>query len=169
MESAFIAEVIDPQSREPVPRGQAGELVLTNLGRLGSPLIRYRTGDMVQTGIEDACECGTTDLALVGGILGRTDDMVVVRGVNVYPSAVDDVLRASGGVAEYRVEVRSSHAMAELLIQVEPTPEHAGDPHLAHKLELALRNAFALRIPVQLVAQGLLPRFEMKAKRWERV
>jgi phenylacetate-CoA ligase len=169
IEASFIVEVIDPESGEAVPRGIVGELVLTNLGRVGSPLLRYRTGDMVQAAAADGCACGTSDLALIGGILGRTDDMVVVRGVNVYPSAVDDVLRASGGVAEYRVEVRSSHAMAELLIQVEPTPEHAQDQNLAHKLEMALTNAFALRIPVRMAPAGSLPRFEMKARRWERV
>jgi phenylacetate-CoA ligase len=168
IESSYIAEIIDPNTTEAAPKGTTGELVLTNLGRLGSPLIRYRTGDMVQAASEGACECGTSDLALEGGILGRTDDMVLVRGVNVYPSAVDDVLRASGGVAEYRVEARSSHAMTELLIQVEPTPDHANDPHLAHKLEMALTNAFALRIPVRLLPPGSLPRFEMKARRWDR-
>lgn len=166
IEASYIAEIIDPQSGRPAPRGQTGELVLTNLGRVGSPLLRYRTGDIVQAAPEEACECGTADLALAGGILGRSDDMVVVRGVNVYPSAVEDVLRASGGVAEYRVEVRSSHAMTELLIQVEPAPEQASDAHLAHKLEMALVNAFALRIPVRLVPAGSLPRFEMKARRW---
>ena len=169
MESSYIAEIVDPETGEAAPRGTPGELVLTNLGRLGSPLLRYRTGDMVQAAAQEICECGTVDLALEGGILGRSDDMVVVRGVNVYPSAVEDVLRASGGVAEYQVEVRNSHAMTELLIQIEPHPEHADDPHLAHKLQMALTNAFALRIPVQLVPPGSLPRFEMKARRWTKV
>ena len=83
IESSYIAEVID------------SELILTNLGRIGSPLIRYRTGDLVKP-IRGTCICGTTDVALEGGILGRTDDMVVVRGVNIYPTAVEEVLRAEG-------------------------------------------------------------------------
>ena len=168
IEASYIPEIVDPESGEPVPRGTTGELVLTNLGRLGSPLIRYRTGDIVQAASEEICACGTADLALDGGILGRSDDMVVVRGVNVYPSAVEDVLRSSGSVAEYRVEVRNSHAMAEMVIDVEPAPDHAGDAQLGRRLEMALTNAFAMRIPVRLVPAGSLPRFEMKARRWTR-
>jgi phenylacetate-CoA ligase len=168
IESSYIAEVVDPLSGKAVARGIAGELVLTSLGRMGSPLLRYRTGDIVQTAAEDGCVCGSHDLALNGGILGRTDDMLVVRGVNVYPSAMDDVLRSFGGVAEYRVHVQNSHAMAELRIEVEPTPEHAADPHFRHRLEMALVNAFALRVPVVLAPSGNLPRFEMKASRWVR-
>ncbi len=117
IESGYIAEIIDPVTGRPT---DAGELVLTNLGRVGSPLLRYRTGDLVERGPEGPCACGTGDLALRGGILGRSDDMVVVRGVNVYPSAIDNILRACGGVAEYRVEVHEGHPLVELRIQVEP-------------------------------------------------
>ena len=92
-------------------------MILTNLGRIGSPLIRYRTGDLVRA-VRGTCACGTHDLALEGGILGRTDDMVVVRGVNIYPTAVEEVLRAEG-VTEYRVEVRTERALTQLHIQVE--------------------------------------------------
>jgi phenylacetate-CoA ligase len=130
--------------------------------------LRYRTGDLVQTAVDDGCACGSSDLALNGGILGRTDDMLVVRGVNVYPSAMDDVLRSHGGVAEYRVHVQNSHTMAELRIEVEPAAEHAADPNFGHRLEMALVQAFALRIPVAVVDTGNLPRFEMKANRWVR-
>jgi phenylacetate-CoA ligase len=141
--------------------------VLTNLGRVGSPLIRYRTGDIVERSAGGRCECGSFDLALEGGILARTDDMVVVRGVNLYPSAIEDVLRACDGVAEYRVEIRTGRALTELTVQVEASKD--GDSALAHRLESALRNAFALRIPVVVVDRGTLPRFEMKAQRWVRV
>jgi phenylacetate-CoA ligase len=148
IESSYIAEVID------------NELILTNLGRLGSPLIRYRTGDLVKP-VRGTCACGTNDLALEGGILGRTDDMVVVRGVNIYPTAVEEVLR-SEGVTEYRVEVRTERALTELRIQVEG---NISTPHL----EAVLTNAFSLRIPVSGVENGTLPRFEAKAKRWVRL
>jgi phenylacetate-CoA ligase len=168
IESSYIAEVIDPESGQPVAAGVSGELVLTSLGRLGSPLLRYRTRDLVQPGARSRCECGTHDLALEGGILGRTDDMVVVRGVNVYPGAVDDVLRSCDGVAEYRVHVHDYRSLCELSIRVEPRPAQADDPTLVDRLEAALTNAFALRIPVSLVARGELPRFEMKARRWVR-
>jgi len=166
IEDSYIAEVIDPLTGRPVPRGVAGELVLTNLGRLGSPLIRYRTSDIVRAVAEARCECGTRDLALNGGILGRTDDMLVVRGVNVYPSAVENILRGFEAVSEYRVEIQNHRTLPELSIQVEPAAAHAQDSTLTHRLEAALTNAFALRIPVALVPQGSLPRFEMKARRW---
>jgi len=166
IEDSYVAEVIDPLTGQPVPRGVAGELVLTNLGRLGSPLLRYRTSDIVQAAPEEQCECGARDLALNGGILGRTDDMLVVRGVNVYPSAVENILRSFDAVGEYRVEIQNRRTLPELSIQVEAAPAQALDSTLTHRLEAALTNAFALRIPVALVPQGSLPRFEMKARRW---
>jgi phenylacetate-CoA ligase len=168
MESEFVAEIVDPDSGEPLAPGSAGELVLTNLGRTASPVIRYRTGDMVQSGALDRpCECGSVELALEGGILARRDDMVIIRGVNVYPSAIEDVLRGCGGVAEYRVEIATVRSMVELRLQVEP---ESGVRHedLAHRLDSALRDAFGLRIPAEIVPSGTLPRFEMKAKRWIR-
>ncbi len=148
IESSYIAETID------------NELILTNLGRIGSPLIRYRTGDLVKA-VHGTCICGTTDVALEGGILGRTDDMVVVRGVNIYPTALEEVLRTEG-VAEYQVEVRTERALTELRIQVE-------GPVSTHQLEAALTNAFSLRIPVSAVPDGSLPRYEAKSKRWIRL
>lgn len=151
IEDEFYAEIID------------GELVLTNFGRTGSPLIRYRTGDIVQAAEPSVCACGSRELALQGGILGRTDDMVVVRGVNVYPSAVEEILRGCGGVAEYRVHISQHLSLTELSLEVEPA--HADDG-LPHRIEAALRDALSLRIPVSLVAPGSLPRFEMKARRW---
>jgi phenylacetate-CoA ligase len=169
IESAYIAEVIDPQNGQAVAPGEKGELVLTNLGRVGSPVLRLRTSDVVQSGSGGPCACGTFELALEGGILGRTDDMVVVRGVNVYPTAVEEILRASGDVGEYRVEIHSNNVLTELRIQVEPVPSQQGGPGLAQRLEAALNSAFALRIPVSSVPSGTLPRFEMKAKRWVRV
>lgn len=166
---SFIAEVIDPASGAPVPPGSRGELVLTNLGRSGSPLLRYRTADVVQAAQEPRCECGSCELALEGGILGRADDMVVVRGVNVYPTAVEEVLRACEEVAEYRVEIRTEGVLSELSIQVEPFPGRSDSVNLEHRLESALNSALGLRVSVTKVSPGTLPRFEMKAKRWVKV
>lgn len=163
MEREFFAEVIDPASGA---AASEGELVLTNLGRTAAPVVRYRTGDMVRVDNAGPCACGTNEMALVGGIRARRDDMVVVRGVNVYPSAIEDVIRACGGVAEYRVEILTVRAMNEIRLQVEP---EAADEQLAHRLESALRDALGLRIPAEMVASGTLPRFEMKARRWVRV
>ncbi|HUJ20813.1 MAG TPA: AMP-binding protein [Bryobacteraceae bacterium] len=169
IESEYIAEVIDTESGRAVPPHGTGELVLTNLGRIASPLLRYRTGDVVERGVDSRCDCGSCEMALEGGILGRTDDMVVVRGVNVYPSAVEDIVRTVGGVAEYRVEIRADRAMPELSLRFEPYPESLDGADLAHRLETALRNAFSLRIPATGVPCGTLPRFEMKAQRWVRL
>jgi phenylacetate-CoA ligase len=165
MEAAYFPEVIDPQTLAPVGPGGTGELVLTNLGRTASPILRYRTGDTVKLAQESRCECGSLEMALEGGILGRRDDMVVVRGVNMYPSAVEQVLRSSGGVAEYRVEVYSEKSLTEMSIQIEPAAGE--DPAaLSHHVAAALQYAFGLRIAVSSVPAGTLPRFEAKSKRW---
>lgn len=169
IESAFIAEVVDPETGRAVDPGTSGELVLTNLGRTGSPLLRYRTGDVVQAATESPCECGSSDTAFEGGILGRTDDRLVVRGVNVYPSAIEQVVRESGPVAEYRVEVHTGRALPEIKIQVEPAADCPNDAVLAERLESAMQRAFNLRVSVSTVPSGNLPRFEMKARRWARV
>jgi len=169
IEGSYIAEVVDPQTGAAVEAGVRGELVLTSLGRVGSPLLRYRTGDLVQACPAGVCECGSKDMALEGGILGRTDDMVVVRGVNVYPGAVEDVVRSVSGVAEYQVRISVERSLVELHLDAEPDAAHEKDGDLAHRLESALRDALALRIPVRMVGVGALPRYEMKAKRWIRV
>jgi phenylacetate-CoA ligase len=155
IESAYIAEVIE------------GELVLTNLGRLGSPVLRYRTGDIVQPAAASPCLCGTHELTLEGGILGRADDMLVVRGVNVYPSAIEHIVRSCGGIAEYRVEIHTKPALPELNIQIEPSIDCSDGTALAERLETAMRTAFNLRVSVSVIPN--LPRFEMKARRWVRV
>jgi phenylacetate-CoA ligase len=169
LESDYIAELIDPQSGQPTDPGQTGELVLTNLGRLGSPLLRYRTGDLVKMAPGQPCECGSYEVALQGGILGRTDDMVTVRGVNLYPSAVDEVVRAYDEVGEYRVVIRTQRELAELTLEVEPSSHNLDPAKLADRLRKRLERAFALRISASIVPPGSLPRFEMKARRWVRL
>jgi phenylacetate-CoA ligase len=169
MEDAFIPEVIDPETGNQLGPGGTGELVLTNLGRVGSPLIRYRTGDLVKRAAVEPCACGRYDVALECGILGRTDDMVVVRGVNIHPTAVEEIVRGFPAVAEYRVELSTAGPMPELALQVEPLPECHDASALGREVEAALRTAFNLRMPVTTVPCGALPRFELKAKRWVRV
>ncbi len=104
LETEFIVEVIDPATGRAVPPGTEGELVVTNLGRAGSPLLRYRTGDLVCVDPEP-CPCGRTLTRLLGGVRGRVDDMIVLRGNNVHPSALQTILHRFPEVAEYRVEV----------------------------------------------------------------
>jgi phenylacetate-CoA ligase len=153
MEEAYLAEVVDPESGDPIEEGGQGELVLTTLGRLGSPLIRYRTGDLVKPIIHEE------RMLLQGGILGRLDDMVIVRGVNVFPAAVESVVRGFSAVNEFQVRVHASGTLTEMSLQVEGNV----DPKAVEK---ALNESLSLRIPVEVVADGALPRFEMKAKRW---
>jgi phenylacetate-CoA ligase len=166
MEASYLAEIVDPQSGRPVARGEPGELVLTTLGRLGSPLIRYRTGDLVQEDLEAAAAQGVCELALRGGILGRTDDMVQVRGVNVYPAAIDEILRSIPAVAEYQVELDSEGVMAEMRLRVEPSAECGDGESLVRQIESRFRSLLHLRVPVSLCPPGTLPRFEMKARRF---
>jgi len=163
IERSYLAEVIDPATGKTVGEGENGELVLTTLGRSGSPLLRYRTGDIVKKGFVN----GT--LAFEGGILGRSDDMVIVRGVNVYPAAVEQLVRKHAEITEYQVQLRNAGAMAEIAIVIEPADRCADVAALAAALEAELKSAFALRMPVSLASPGTLPRFEMKAKRWVRI
>jgi phenylacetate-CoA ligase len=167
IESAFIAEVIDPESLLPMGPGGTGELVLTNLGRVGSPLLRYRTGDIVRLAGEVPCVCGSFELALEGGILARSDGVVIVRGVNVYPTAVEEILR-SCGVLEFRVETYTESALTQLRIEIEPLTEHEDASRLTDRVATALRNALGLRVMVACVPCGALPRSEGKSQRWYR-
>ncbi|HYF51184.1 MAG TPA: AMP-binding protein [Planctomycetota bacterium] len=168
IETGYIAECIKPGKTDPVEPGQTGELVLTSLGRSASPLIRYRTGDIVRVGRSPHCECGRSFISLEGGILGRADDMIVVRGVNVYPSAIEAIVRRVPGIVEYRVEVSQQREMTELKMQVEVSPEEPSPKAAVKQLSSEIEHVLGLRIPVELAAQGSLPRFEMKAKRWVR-
>jgi len=165
LESAYYAEVIEPATGRQLAPGQAGELVLTTLGRIGSPLLRYRTGDLVRTA-SHRCQCGRAGMILEGGILGRTDDMVVVRGVNIYPGAIEEIIRATNGVSEYQVQFRTGQGLAQLSLKIEPRADCQDVAALVAGLERRFEAGLSLRVPVAAVAPGTLPRFEMKARRW---
>jgi phenylacetate-CoA ligase len=167
IETSYIAEVIDPETGKPRENGETGELVLTTLGRLGSPMIRYRTGDLVRTSSEGMCDCGRHEMALEGGILGRTDDMVIVRGVNIYPSAVEQIVSGCAAVTEYRVRIQSSSSLHEIEIDVE-TGNAANPAAVVQELQAELDRAFRLRVPVNVVPAGFLPRAEAKSRRFVR-
>jgi phenylacetate-CoA ligase len=146
-----------------VPPGEQGELVLTNFGRLGSPLIRYRTGDMVRADPRP-CPCGRTFVRLDGGILGRCDDMMHVRGNNFYPSTLEAIIRRFPEVAEYRMEIDGTAALPALCIELEPVRVELGGA-LAERVERAIREELLFRAQVTWVAPGSLPRYDMKARR----
>ena len=162
IDSEFIVEVIEPESGN-ATTGE-GELVITNLGRLGFPVIRYRTGDIVHTD-NTPCPCGRTFTRFTGGIIGRADDMVVVRGVNIFPSAVEDLVRQHDGVEEFRVTITRQREMAEILIEIE-TRLDPPEADTRKAVQQTFEASLGLRPEVTLVAPGTLPRFELKARRF---
>ena len=163
-EREYIAEVLDPASAQSVADGNRGELVITNLGRTASPLIRYRTGDLV-VATHEPCACGRTFVRLVGGIRARADDMINIRGTNVYPTAVEEVLRAIDAVVEYRCTVRMGRSLRALAVEIE-VGRGADEATVTALASRSLREALGLNVRVTPVAAGSLPRFEMKARRF---
>jgi phenylacetate-CoA ligase len=155
----FACEILDEGLR-PTPSGERGELVLTPLRRTGFPVIRYRTGDIVvNTG--ERCDCGRDDRWLPGGIVGRSDDMVVIRGMNVYPSAIEEAVRGVSGSGEFRITFYSEQSgMDEIKLEVE-----LSDGGAARRLQETMRQQLGLRVRVVPVAAGILPRADGKARR----
>lgn len=172
IETSYIAEVIDPETGQHVEAGETGELVLTTLGRIGSPVLRYKSGDLVKASYRPASECAyssslnSDQMILEGGILGRADDMVIVRGVNVYPSAIEQIVRESGGVAEYRVDIQTVDSMSEIQLAIELEDKETNPSPLIARLTKSFQNQLSLRVPIKVEAE--LPRFELKAKRWNK-
>jgi phenylacetate-CoA ligase len=142
-----------------------GELVATNLGRWGSPLVRYRTGDRVQLSREP-CSCGSPFVKAVGGLRGRTDDMLTVRGVNLYPSQVEDIVRRHPEVVEFVIEHRRVRQLDEVTLLVECGE---GEQAPLERLAADLRQALGARIECRQVPAGTLPRSELKAQRLRRL
>jgi phenylacetate-CoA ligase len=169
IESEFVFEIRDDAGLMhalPETGSVTGELVATNLGRWGSPLIRYRTGDRVEV-TRAPCECGSPFAKMIGGIRGRVDDMFTVRGVNLYPSQVEDLIRRQAVIGEFSIEVRSVRGMEEVTILC----ECQGDDGEAAVARLAndLRLALGARINCRQVAAGSLPRSDTKSRRLRRV
>lgn len=167
LETECIAEIINRETGQPVTPGEPGELVLTNLGRWGSPLIRYRTGDIV---VQDLSPhpTGRSLLRLKQGIQGRTDDMITIRGNNFYPSAVDAILREQAEVVEYRMILKRVKAMSHLHVEVELSPTVTDTDSLIHQLKLTFRERLNFQPEVTVVSENSLPRFELKGRRFIR-
>ena len=157
-EGEFLIEVINPLDEKPADEGG---LVITNLGRVGSPVVRYRTGDHVRINRE-VCECGRTFARMEGGIIGRIDQMLIVKGINIFPSSLESIVRSFPSVDEFRVVVDRVDAMDQLGIVVEVAGDHPEDVVKAIERETAHR--LGLRVGVELTTQPL-SRFEMKASR----
>jgi phenylacetate-CoA ligase len=163
-EDHFIVEVVDPADGSPVQAGADGELVFTTLTKEALPLIRYRTGDLGAV-TEEPCRCGRTTARLTQ-LSGRRDDMVTVRGVNVYPSHVEHLLLSAQGVSpHWRLIVERPGLMDEITIECEPATDGIDRDALGHSLEHDLREGLGVRIVVSVLEPGSVPRSEGKAVR----
>ena len=161
-DSEFVCEILCPDSAERVSDGEVGELVITALGRRGFPAIRYRTGDVVVAGTE-RCSAQHPGRWLPKGILGRTDDMVVIRGMNVFPSAIEQTLRESSEVGEFRITFYTDpRAMDEVKVEVELA--RASE---ARAIQARMRERLGLRVRIVPLQAGILPPSDGKARRVE--
>jgi phenylacetate-CoA ligase len=163
-ELEFVAEVLDPGTGRPVAPGEVGELTLSNLGRWGAPVLRYRSGDRVRLG-DRACDCGRTFLRLGGGILGRVDDMLIVRGVNVFPSALEGIVRRFEPVDEFQIEVRRHGELDEIRLLLEVDGGAEAPRWIAERVVEEVRKALGIRVEAVAVPPRSLPRYELKARR----
>ncbi|TWT42454.1 phenylacetate--CoA ligase family protein [Botrimarina hoheduenensis] len=162
IETEFLAEFLSVETGKPAAAGELSHLLLTPLGRFGSPVIRYRTGDLVRPAwpVGPVVEGGCGFVRLEGGVLARADDMMIVRGVNVFPSSIERILHSFPEVTEHRVTVRKRGQMDEIVVEVE---DRLGLPE---RIAQELRLRLGLRIEVQLVTPQSLPRSEGKSRRF---
>lgn len=167
IEDHFIEEVVDPETMEPVREGERGERVVTSFGRGILPLIRYRTRDLVARVPASECTCGRTFDLYRGGILGRVDDMHKIRGTNVYPRAVEAIVREHALVDEFQIVLSREKDRDEITVRVElQKGTEAQWPRIRDALDHDLAEAHEnLRFRLELAEAGSLPRFELKAKR----
>jgi phenylacetate-CoA ligase len=163
-EDHFLVEVVDPEGGEPLPEGEVGELVFTTLTKEALPLIRYRSRDLGSVTTQ-RCGCGRTT-SRIRELRGRVDDMLIIRGVNLFPSQLEHLLLGVEEVApHYQLIVERPAALDELTVRCEPAAEGADGAALARRLEELLREQTGIRIPVEVVEPGTLPRSEGKAVR----
>jgi phenylacetate-CoA ligase len=168
-EDYFYPEIIDPETGDPVPEGEEGELVLTTLAKKAMPMIRYRTRDMTAF-IPEPCGCGRT-VRRIRRIGRRSDDMFIIRGVNVFPSQIESaLLAAEGTLPHYVIILTREKGLDQVEVQVEVTPDVFSDKigaleGLNHKLVHAIEHIVGLRVTVRLVAPHTIQRSEGKAKR----
>src|SRR5437879_8560886 len=158
-------EVLDEDDR-PVGPGGRGELVFTSLYRKAMPLLRYRTRDVVQLA-DRACPCGRTLVAFDGGVLARLDDMKKIRGIIVYPRRIEELVRPHGGVDEFQIVFRRHEGLDDILLRIDPSPalSLAERDGLRARLGEDLRTGLGIRVTVETVEPGALPRWDHKARR----
>ena len=162
-------EILDPDTQEPLPPGERGELVVTMLQKDALPIIRYRTGDITAIK-DDPCPCGRTHPRLER-LSGRVDDMLIIRGINVFPSQIEHALLGIPEVAEhFMIEVDRKGALDDMLVRVELAREAFSDKisdlmRIRRHVEKVLKGSLNVQVSVELTEPGTLPRFEGKAKR----
>ena len=159
-ENEFICEVLDTETDNPADEG---ELVITNLGRVGMPVIRYRTGDYVKLK-SGQCECERENRVLDGGVIGRIDNALIIRGLNVYPATLENIILKFPEIQEFAGRVYGTDTLDELEIQIEST--NPNRPDTATAVAAAIRDELGLRAIVKTVPLGTLPRYELKSKRF---
>ncbi len=169
IEDHYIEEVVDPDTDEPVPYGEMGERVVTSFGRGFIPVLRYRTRDYVVKVPANTCSCGRTFDIYDGGIRGRVDDMKLVRGTNVYPRAVEAIVREFPEIDEFQIHLYTAEGIRdeiEVLVEIPGSDEEADADRIVNDLSRSLAQAHeGLRFGVRRAESGSLPRFELKAKR----
>ena len=159
-EDEFICEILDPETDTPADEG---ELVITNLGRVGMPVIRYRTGDFVRLK-SGRCECGQESRVLDGGVIGRLDDALIVRGLNVYPATLENIILKFPDVQEFAGRAYRTETLDELEIQIEST--NPNPDATAAAVASAIRDDLGLRVTIKTAPLGTLPRYELKSRRF---
>jgi phenylacetate-CoA ligase len=164
IETEFYAEVLEVGGDTPVEDGETGELVLSNLGRWAQPALRYRTGDIVRLK-STPCSCSSPFIRFPGGVLGRVDDMIPIRGVNVYPSAVESIIREHPNVAEFQVDIRKQREMWAMQIEIEVDAD-VDAARVQAAITESLANRLGIHSTVTIAAPASLPRYELKAKRF---
>jgi phenylacetate-CoA ligase len=163
-EDHFLVEVVDPRSGEALSEGEEGELVFTTLAKEAMPFLRYRTGDIGSVTFEP-CRCGRTT-ARIRGLRGRCDDVLVIRGVNVYPSNVEHALLSVPAAApHYQLVVERPGVLDELTVRCEPADEDVDAADLRTDVERVLHEQLGIRVRVDVVERGRVPRSEGKAVR----
>ncbi len=165
-DDAFLFEIVDPETLEPVSSGEKGELVITSLRKEAYPIIRYRTRDLTQF-LTDPCPCGNTGTR-IARIRGRTDDMIIVRGVNIFPSQIEAILCTIEGLSpDYQIQVWKQDGMQEMSVSCERTKDTSrlDAINLEQKGSSRLKIALGVNVPLRVLEPGELPRSEGKAKR----
>jgi len=168
IEDHVLEEVLDPDTLEPVGYGERGERVVTSFGRGAIPLLRYRTGDLVCRVPASTCSCGRGFDIYEGGILGRVDDMKLIRGTNVYPRAIEAIVREYPEVEEFQAVIFHEGIRDEIKLRIELGAESSEEAweRLQDGLHRRLAHAHeGLNFHIERAAHGELPRFELKAKR----